>query len=130
MPSALDLTPRVAPGTLIAKPGGEIPFERVLLELRTGGEAPAGGLPLKLEARQGRDVICELDKALEGSSCNLSIGIRACASSWSSWDLRPSRLLPRGATRKESLSTLNQLPPRDRTPRSKPLYREPITNCL
>lgn len=63
----LVLGPRVAPGTLTPKAGGEISIERVVLELRNRGTVPASGLRLTLEARQGPDTICELDEAVEGA---------------------------------------------------------------
>jgi len=62
----LHLAPRVTPGALTPKAGEEIAFQRVLLELRNRGTAPAAGLRLKLEALQGPDGICEMDEALEG----------------------------------------------------------------
>ncbi|MHB8766497.1 MAG: hypothetical protein ACYDA8_19470, partial [Deferrisomatales bacterium] len=83
MPTApnLVLTPRVVPGSLTPKAGGEVALERVLLELRNHGTAPAGGLLLKLEARQGPDLICEVDEALAG---DLAPG---AARSWDLYEL-------------------------------------------
>lgn len=68
MPSdlGLGLTLRVVPGTLTVNAGGEIAFERGILELRNDGAEVAGELRLTLEALQGPDVICRLDEALEG----------------------------------------------------------------
>ena len=77
----LRLAHRVSRGTLTAKAGGAIAFERVLLELRNGGALPGRGLRLKLEARQGPDLICELDEAVEG---DLSPG---AARSWDLYEL-------------------------------------------
>ncbi len=74
----LVLYPRVTPGTLTPKAGGEIAFERVVLELRNGGTVPASGLRLTLVARQGPDTICEVDEAVE--SALAPGGVRA-------WDL-------------------------------------------
>jgi hypothetical protein len=62
----LTFQPVVVAGKLQPKVGDEIAFQRVFLELRNGGTESVGGLRLRLEARQGADVICEIDEPLEG----------------------------------------------------------------
>ena len=62
----LSLQPTVTAGTLRPKVGGEIAFQRVFLELRNGGPESLHGLRLTMEARQGADVICEIDEPTGG----------------------------------------------------------------
>lgn len=75
------LRPTVVAGTLHPRVGGEIPFQRVLLELRTEGPEEVENLLLKLEARQGDEVICEVEERLEGA-----LGPRAVRQ-WDLYDL-------------------------------------------
>ena len=79
--TTLHLAPRVSPGILAPKTGGEIAFERVLVEVRNGGTAPVSGLQLKLEAHQGPELICELDEAMEGDL------MPGAARAWDLYDL-------------------------------------------
>ncbi|MEW6487606.1 MAG: hypothetical protein AB1578_06795 [Thermodesulfobacteriota bacterium] len=77
----LTLAPRIEKGTLTPRTGGPVSFERVVLELRNLGAAPATGLRLRLSARQGADTICELDEPLEAG---LAPG---AAQAWDLYDL-------------------------------------------
>lgn len=77
----LTLAPRIEKGTLTPRTGGPVSFERVVLELRNVGAAPATRLRLRLSARQGADTICELDEPIEGE-----LAPRA-ARTWDLYDL-------------------------------------------
>jgi hypothetical protein len=77
----ITLAPRIEKGTLASRTGDPVSFERVILELRNAGAAPAAGLRLRLSARQGADTICELDEPIEGE---LAPG---AARTWDLYDL-------------------------------------------
>jgi len=64
--AGLSLQPKTVPGSIRPKVGGDIDFERVLLELDNRASETLRGPQLRLEARQGTEVICEIDEPLAG----------------------------------------------------------------